>query len=185
MGNGISKTVGTTILTSLNEIFGANMAETQLKYGMLNTLFPNFMVYTPDRTDRHKWRRRTLRHAGWLLTSEVDFNPPHAGHPFPGKNFKKWLRWLTWVQLRTPPDATVWVNGAPVTNVAPAQAIMSTLKMALEDPAQIAVSFGWTEGAQLVVKVVQKPGQQYEIVVTSIEERDVPGGGHDNDEDDL
>jgi hypothetical protein len=184
MGNGISKTVGTTILTSLNEIFGDNMPVTQLKYGMLNTLFPNFMVYTSDQTDRHKWRRRTLRHAGWLLTSEVDFNPPHAGHPFPAKNFKKWLRWLTWLQVKVPADATVWVNGQQSTNVAPAQAIMSTLKMALEDPSQAGVRFGWTEGPQLIVRVTQQPAN-YEILVTSIEERDVPGGGHDNDEDDL
>jgi hypothetical protein len=89
MGNGLSRTVGTTILTSLNEIFGTNIPQTQLKYGMLNTLYPNFMAFTDDTSDRHVWRKRTLRHAGWLLTSEVDFNPPHVSHPFPAKNFKR------------------------------------------------------------------------------------------------
>ena len=183
MGNGISRAVGTTILTSLNEIFGANLSETRLKYGMLKTLYPNFLVYTSDTSDRHVWRKRTLRYAGWLLTSEVDFNPPHAGHPFPAKNFKKWLRWLTWLQTNPPANATVTVNGVATTTVAPAEAILTTLRLALEDSSPNPVTFGWTEGASLVVKVVQQPGT-YSIDVTSIKEGDITNG-HDNDEDDL
>lgn len=182
MGNGISRTVGTTILTSLNEIFGSNMAETRLKYGMLKTLYPNFLVFTDDRTDRHVWRKRTLRYAGFLLTSEVDFSPPHAGHPFPAKNFKKWLRWLTWLQTNPPANATVTVNGMPKV-IAPAEAILTTLRLALEDSVVSPVQFSWTEGPALVVKVRQQPGN-YSIDVTSIKEGDVTNG-HDNDEDDL
>ena len=182
MGNGISKTVGTTILTSLNGIFGPNMGETRLRYGMLNTLFPNFLVFTADQTDRHVWRKRTLRHAGWLLTSEVDFNPPHAGHPFPAKNFKKWLKWLTWLQVMPPNNATVKVNNV-VVNMPPAQAIMSTLKAALEDPSESPILFSWTEGAALAVTVIQQPGN-YSIDVVSLKEADI-NTSHDNDEDDL
>jgi hypothetical protein len=182
MGNGISRTVVTTILTSLSEIFGAKMGETRIKYGMLNTLYPNFMVYLADRTDRHIWRKRTLRHAAWLLTSEVDYNPPHTGHPFPARNFKKWLRWLTWIQLMAPANATVKVNNVVVA-MSPAEAIMSTLKAALEDPSQAPVKFGWTEGAALTVTVVQTPGN-YSITVNSLKEADI-ASGHDNDEDDL
>jgi len=182
MGNGLSRAVGTTILTSLNEIFGTNMSQTQLKYGMLNTLYPNFMVYTADTSNRHVWRKRTLRYAGWLLTSEVDFNPPHAGHPFPAKNFKKWLRWLTWLQVMPPANATVTVNDV-VVRTAPAEAIMSTLKAALEDPAQAPVSFSWTEGPTLAVTVMRAPGN-YSISVTSLKEIDITNA-HDDDEDDL
>ena len=181
MGNGLSRTAGTTILTSLNEIFGGKMAETRMKYGMLNTLYPNFLVYLDDRTDRHVWRKRTLRHAGFLLTSEVDFNPPHTGHPFPAKNFKKWLKWLTWLQLMPPANATVKINNV-VIRMAPAEAIMTTLRMAIEDPAQAPVRFGWTEGTALAVSVVQESGN-YSIDVVSLKESDI--GGHDNDEDDL
>lgn len=182
MGNGISRKVGTTILTSLNEIFGVKIGEAQMKYGMLKTLYPNFLVYLADQSDRHVWRRRTLRYAGWLLTSEVDFNPPHVSHPFPAKNFKKWLKWLTWLQLRPPANAIVTVNDV-VVRMAPAEAIMSTLRMALEDPAQTPVAFRWTEGAALVVNVMQQPGN-YMISVTSLKEADI-ASGHDNDEDDL
>jgi len=71
-----------------------------------------------------------LRYAGWLLTSEVDFNPPHVSLPFPAKNFKKWLRCLTWHQLRPPANATVKVNNV-VVRVAPAEAIMTTLGSAV------------------------------------------------------
>lgn len=185
MGNGISPIVGATIFTSLNEIFGANLPETRMKYGMLNTLYPNFLVYTPDRSDLHVWRKRTLRHAAWLLTSEVDFK--NGTHPFPAKKFKKWLRWLTWLQLRPPADATVTVNGARV-GMAPAEAIMSTLKMALEDQYSSGVSFHWTEdNSVLVVDVVQQqgtlhqPGRYGISVVSKKESSSLP----DNDEDDL
>lgn len=180
MGNGISRKAGTTILTSLNEIFGSNMDQTRLRYGMLKTLFPNFLVFTSDTSDRHVWRKRTLRFAGWLLTSEVDFNPPHAGHPFPAKNFKKWLRWLTWLQVMPPANAVVTVNGATV-QIAPAEAILTTLRMALEDSAGGGVQFAWTEGATLLVDVVQRSGS-YSIGVTSIKEGDITNG-NDNDED--
>jgi hypothetical protein len=182
MGNGISKQVGTTILTSLNEIFGTNMAATQLKYGMLNTLYPKFMEFTANTSDRHVWRKRTLRHAAFLFTSEVDFNPPHAGHPFPAKNFKKWLRWLTWLHVMPPANSTVRVNGGIVAGKAPADAIMATLKAALEDPAKTPVVFGWSEGAALVVEVVNTGGV-YSITVTSIKEPDIPNTTNDNDED--
>ena len=120
MGNAISKTSGATILTSLNSMFGTKMAETRLRYGMLNTLYPNFLVFLADQTDRHAWRKRTLRHAGFLLTSEVDFT--HTGHPFPAKNFKKWLKWLTWLQMMPPANATVKVNNV-VVQITPAEAI--------------------------------------------------------------
>ena len=184
MGNAISRKVATTLLTSLNEIFGTNMAATQLKYGMLNTLYPKFMEFTADTSDRHVWRKRTLRHAAFLFTSEVDFNPPHPGHPFPAKNFKKWLRWLTWLQVMPPANATVKVNGHVAAGKAPADAILTTLKMALEDPAKTPVSFEWAEGAAMVVEVVHTGGV-YSIGVTSIKEPDIPGAPHDNDEDDL
>ncbi len=183
MGNGVPRLVANTILTSLNETFGrVNMPQAQLRYGMLNTLYPNFLVYTADTTDRHVWRKRTLRHAGWLLTSEVDFNPPHVSHPYPAKNFKKWLRWLTWLQVMPPANATVTVNNALVA-IAPAEAIMTTLKAALEDPAQAPVAFHWNEGAILTVAAICSPGN-YSITITSVKEADI-SNVHDNDEDDL
>lgn len=187
MGNGITLIVGTTIFTSLNEIFGSKMAETRMKYGMLNTLYPNFLVYTADRSDLHVWRRRTLRHAAWLLTSEVDFKTSHDHHPFPAKKFKKWLRWLTWLQLRPPADATVTVNGV-VVPMAPAEGIMSTLKMALDDQFASRVNFRWTEDPNgLSVDVIQQPGTLYQpgtysiVVVSQKESNSLP----DTDEDDL
>jgi hypothetical protein len=187
MGNGISPIVGETIFTSLNEIFGTRLAETRMKYGMLNTLYPNFLVYMAKTTttDLHVWRKRTLRHAAWLLTSEVDFRS--GTHQFPAKKFRKWLKWLTWLQLRPPADATVTVNGV-VATIAPAQAIMSTLKMALDDQFASGVSFRWTEDDHvLVVDVMQQPGTaqqpgKYAIsVVSQKESNSLP----DTDEDDL
>jgi hypothetical protein len=81
-----------------------------------------------------------------------------------------------------PANATVTVNDV-VVRMAPAEAIMSTLRMALEDPAQTPVAFRWTEGAALVVNVMQQTGN-YMIAVTSLKEADI-STGHDNDEDDL
>lgn len=179
MGNGLSVRVATTTLSSLNVTFGAaNMPTMKLKYGMLNTLYPNLLLYTSDTSDRHVWRRRTLRHAGWLLTSEVNFN----AHAYPAKNYIKWLKWLTWLQMMPPTNATVTVNGVVTSGVAPAQAIMSTLKAALEDGSQGGgIQFLWNEGAALAVSVNQVSGN-YSISVTSAKESDINNVG-DDDED--
>jgi hypothetical protein len=171
-----------TVLISLNDLFGtANMPSLQQKYQMLKTLYPNFMSFTADKSDRHIWRKRTLRHAGWLLTSEVDFTAPHGAYP--GSNFVKWLKWLTWVHTLTTADATVKINGTVVAGIPPAKAIMDTLEAALEDGTQSGVVFSWTEKSvgQMTVTVDQRSGH-YSVAVESIQATGI-GGHPDNEED--
>lgn len=182
MGNGVPRQVATTVLTSLNSMFGAkNMTVMQQKYVMLNSLYPDFLSFTADTTDRHVWRKRTLRHAGWLLTSEVDFTS-HT-HVYPGKNFKKWLKWLTWVQTLQVTQASVTINGQPSAEP-PARAIMDTLKAALEDKAADGIGFDWSEKSTglMTVAVDQRPGR-YGISVQSIQATGI-SNIEDNDEDD-
>ncbi len=161
-----------------------NMPDLQRNYAKLNTLYPDFMVFLADKTDRHIWRKRTLRHAAWLLTSEVDFSHAHAGKPvYPGRTFIMWLKWLTWVQTLVPADAVVKINGARVTDVPPAKAITDTLLAAFNDGTHSGVVFFWTEKAAglMTVTVVQAPGK-FSITVESINAAGV-GGHSDNEED--
>jgi hypothetical protein len=182
MGNGFAPILVNTALTSLNAIFSTDLAATKAKYNALNSIYPSFLVYTNDMSDRHIWRKRTLRHAGWLLTSECDFNSQTAKYPYPGKNFLKWLRWLTWLQVM-PPSATISVDGV-IKNLAPAEAIMTTLRTALEDPQSTSVTFDWNEGAVLAVTITSV-SPNYSVSVTSVKEADIPGGVNDDDEDNV
>lgn len=183
MGNGFAPILVKTTLTSLNEMFKTNLDDTKVKFAALKTVYPNILVYTSDMSDLHIWRKQTLRHAAWLLTSECDFNSPTAIYPYPGKNFKRWLKWLTWLQLKAPKDATVTVDNKPTPKLAPAEAIMKTLKTALEDVASKSVSFYWNEGAALAVTITSV-SPNYTIAVTSVKEPDIPKVA-DNDEDEV
>jgi hypothetical protein len=182
MGNGFTRIEATTVLGSINDMFGGNMAATRAKYTHLRYVYPEFLEFTPDTSDRHKWRKRTLRFAGMLLTSEIDFTA--SAHPYPGKNFKRWLRWLTWLQVMPPANAQVKIDGV-VTNTAPAQAIMDTIKLALDNP-NGEVRFNWDEDAGVMKVDIKRAGAPiYEISVRSKKERDIPSGHNDNDEDSL
>jgi hypothetical protein len=181
MGNGFLLTEVTTALTSLNTMFGGDVATTRTKYGYLNNAYPNFLLYLGDTSDRRVWRKRTLRHAGFLLTSEVDFK--NAAHPYPAKTFRRWLKWLTWLQMMAAKDATVKFDNVVQSNITPAQAIMDTLKAAIEN-ASGTVHFSWSEGDMLTVEIKKATAPNYEIKVTSIKEPDVTGVVSD-DEDRL
>jgi len=181
MGNGFTRKEATTVLTSLNDLFSGQMADTRSKYVHLKAVFPGFLQYTDDNTDRRVWRLRTLRYAGLMLTADIDFNS--SVHPYPGKNFKRWLRWLTWLQLM-PGRADVWIDSAH-SDDPPAKAIMETVRLALEDPSGV-VAFDWSEvNGAMRVEIKRAGAPNYEIKVWSKEEHGVPGGHHDNDEDDL
>jgi hypothetical protein len=183
MGSGLSHGLAITTLTSLNKLFNEKLPATKANYARLKAVYPNLLIYADaNTTEHHTWRHQTLRFAGWLLTAECDFNEPHV-LSYPGKNFKKWLRWLTWLQLFPQPGSTVLVNGQPVARV-PAEAIMTTLRKALDDPMSTAVTFAWHEGAALEVDVTTV-SPVYSISVTSLKEPDIPAGPHDNDEDDV
>jgi hypothetical protein len=181
MGNGVPRVVANTTLTSLNTMFNqTNMPSLQLKYQKLKALYPSFMTYSASQADRHIWRQSTLRYAGWLLTSEVDV--ASAAHPYPGRSFVMWLKWLTWVQTLGPNDAGVTINGAAA-QIPPAKAILDMLKAALEDQAQSPVLFNWAERAVglMTVAVDQKP-RPYGVAVHSIQAAGI--AGHlDNEED--
>ena len=120
MGAGLTLTVVTTTLVSLNEMFNStNIGALKTKYRDLKQhVYPNLMKYTPPppASDRHDWRQSTLRHAGWLLTSEVHLGYKYPGsnlEAFPGHDFIKWLKWLTWVQTLGAADADVKITPAP------------------------------------------------------------------------
>lgn len=182
MGNGFTRKEATTVLGSLNDMFDGGMPATRTKYTHLKYVYPQFLQYTADTSDRHVWRKRTLRFAAMLLTSEIDFTA--SAHPYPGKNFKRWLRWLTWLQVMPPASARVKIDGA-ATNDSPAQAIIETLKLALDDP-NGTVAFDWNEDPGMMkVDIKRATAPKYEISVLSKKEHDIPGGHHDNDEDDL
>jgi hypothetical protein len=179
MGSGVTRVVAQTVLISLNDMFNAaNMPGLQQKYKMLKNLYGDFMGFTADKSDRHIWRKKTLRHAGWLLTSEVNF-----GHDYPARNFVMWLKWLTWVQTLKDADATVNINATAVTGVPPAKAILDTLKAALEDVAQSPVTFAWAEKTTglMTVSVDQRPGH-YAVAIESIQATGIVGHP-DNEED--
>jgi hypothetical protein len=182
MGNGIAHVVASTALTSLNKLFSDNLAATKKKYKALSSpdVFPKLLVYTSN-PDRRVWRRRTLRHAGWLFTSELDLTSDAS--PYPARDFARWLKWLTWLQTAEG-DVTVTEGADVVRNgETPAEAIMGTLKIALEDTAHNPVHFRWAEGDNLTVNVDRTPGQ-YSIEVISIRANHGNIAGiKDNDED--
>jgi hypothetical protein len=185
MGNGLAPIVANTTLYSLNKLFSVYLSDTKAKYAALNSpdVFPNFLIYT-NSSDRRVWRKRTLRHAGWLFTSDLDFTSKTI--PYPAREFANWLKWLTWLQTAAG-DVNVLVSGVTTHNdETPAQAIMGTLKIALEDKADHAVQFAWSEPTgndTLTVNVNRTPGK-YKIEVISI---DAANGNiaaiGDNDED--
>jgi hypothetical protein len=178
MGNGFTVKEADTTLTSLNHMLNDDVTKTRDKFMHLKAVFPDFLKYTDDTSDRRKWRLRTLRFAGLLLTADIDFRS--SAHPFPGRNFKRWLRWLTWLQVM-PDPATVMINGAPEA-VHPAEAVMETIRLTLEDP-NGRCRCEWGERAAMVVEVGRR-SPNYAITIWSKKEQDV-GGPHDNDEDDL
>jgi hypothetical protein len=183
MGNGFTRKEARTVLGSLNDLFDGNMPSTRAKYTHLKYVYPEFLQYISDTSDRHVWRKRTLRFAAMLLASEIDFTV--TAHPYPGKNFKRWLRWLTWLQVMAPADAKVKIDGVLQTTISPAQAIMDTLKLALDDP-NGKVKLDWNEQAgTMKVDVERAAAPTYKISVFSKKEHDIPSGHHDNDEDDL
>ena len=179
MGNGFTVKEARTVLTSLNRMFNADVAATRANYAHLKAVYPEFLMFTADTSDRRIWRKRTLRFAALLLTADIDFTT--SAHPFPGKNFKRWLRWLTWLQVM-PDPATVKIDNV-VSADPPAKAIMDTLRMALED-AGGKVEFDWGELAAMSVEVQRATAPNYKIKVRSMKEQDI-GGHHDNDEDDV
>jgi translation initiation factor 2 alpha subunit (eIF-2alpha) len=82
------------------------------------------------------------------------------------------------------PHATVKVDGQ-IVNQPPAQAIIETLKAALDDP-NGKVVFHWSEDrTAMLVDVSRATAPNYSISVASEEERNAPGGHHDNDDDDI
>jgi hypothetical protein len=185
MGNGLAPIAAQTALTSLNKLFSDNLAQTKKKYAVLNgpDAFPNLLVYT-NSPDRRVWRKRTLRHVAWLFTSEVDFTD--ASNHYPARNFARWLKWLTWLQTAGG-NVTVTVSGVVTANgETPAQAIMNTLKIALEDSAATPVKFHWSEpqgNDTLTVNVDRTPGN-YSIQVISIRANNPNIAAiNDNDED--
>ncbi len=183
MGNGFTIVEAATTLTSLNSMLNQDVGRTRDKYNHLKAVFPDFLRYTDDTSDRRIWRLRTLRFAGLLLTADIDFRS--SAHPFPGRNFKRWLRWLTWLQVM-PDPATVLINSVPVGGTPdaehPAQAVMETIRLTLEDP-NGKCRCEWGERAAMVVEVGRR-SPNYSITVWSKKEQDV-GGPHDNDEDEL
>ena len=194
MGAGLTRTVVTTVLISLNDMFNSqNIGALKTKYKALKSVYPNFMRYTlpPPASDRHVWRQSTLRHAGWLLTSEVHvaYKDPNSNlDAYPGQNFIKWLKWLTWVQMLGPDDAVVKITPAPPPNAPPtppAKAILDTLTLALNDKNNNGVIFSWSElpkGQTMTVTVDQTPGS-YTVTVVSIRSDEITAPVSDNDED--
>ena len=94
---------------SLNKMFNAaNIVALKGTYTNLKVLYPSFMQYTPRApgTNRRAWRTSTLRYAALLLTSEVNLN----SSDYPGRDFIRWLKWLTWVQTLGHADAVVKIN---------------------------------------------------------------------------
>jgi hypothetical protein len=195
MGAGLTLTVVTTTLVSLNEMFNStNIGALKTKYRDLKQhVYPNLMKYTPPppASDRHDWRQSTLRHAGWLLTSEVHLGYKYPGsnlEAFPGHDFIKWLKWLTWVQTLGAADADVKITPAPPPGtpaITPAQAILDTLTLALNDTTDNGVHFDWSEmakGGTMKVTVDQRP-TSYTITVVSVRSDDIPVPVSDNDED--
>jgi hypothetical protein len=195
MGAGLTLTVVTTTLVSLNEMFNStNIGALKTKYRDLKQhVYPNLMKYTPPppASDRHDWRQSTLRHAGWLLTSEVHLGYKYPGsnlEAFPGHDFIKWLKWLTWVQTLGAADADVKITPAPPPGtpaITPAQAILDTLTLALNDKTDNGVHFDWSEmatGGTMKVTVDQRP-TSYTITVVSVRSDDIPVPVSDNDED--
>jgi hypothetical protein len=193
MGAGLPLGAAVAVVNSLNGLFypGQNIHDLKSKYKALQGLYPTFMSYRSllaDGSNRHDWRKSTLRYAGWLLTSEIILSSSIVpGTPdYPGQTFIKWLKWLTWIQTFGAGSATVTVVPALPTGSAvpaPAEAILNTLTLALNDPNDNnSVSFQWTQGSQLIVAVNQTPGQ-YAISVTSVNADDPSVNASDDDED--
>jgi hypothetical protein len=180
MGNGLVGAAAKTTLYSLNKLFQDKIKDTRTNYGYLKTVYPELLEFTVQGSDLHGWRKSTLRYAAWLLTSEVDF-AASTHLPYPANSFKQWLRWLTWVQSLDAKDATVIIDST-LTNQPPAQAILDTVKMALQD-ANGVIAFEWLhDKTQFKVETTRK-SPNYTITVTCKGENEAPSNKNDDDED--
>ena len=196
MGKGVilpSADQAQAIASNLNTMFSEPYFEaTKARYHALKAHYPALLEHKAGEAGTSR-RQRTLRHAGWLLTADVDFGAALSGTAlYPAKKFRLWLRWLTWVEQHQQPNSTVTIDGQTTTRETPAQAIKETLRQAFNKPNNapdgISVTFTWLPPAatetELVV-VVLRTAPQYSIVVKSRSVEDISGLPDADDDDKL
>jgi hypothetical protein len=192
MGAGFSDSAAIGLANSLTTLFNQqNIPDLKQYYSNLQKIHPSFMQYTarPVGGDRRAWRTSTLRFAGLLLSSNVklDYQTTAPKDDYPGRTFIKWLKWLTWVQTLGHADAVVTINTVLAPTITPAQAILDTLSLALQDTSTKPINpvvFKWSEipqGGLMTVTVTQTP--PYSVTVESIRADDIAIPISDNDED--
>lgn len=95
MGEVAARATAVAAGNKLNDLFNsANVATTKTRVDTLRANgFPG-LLRKKNGNPPAPARQRTLRFAGWLLTSDVAFidTDPSKG------NFRDWLRWLTWLK---------------------------------------------------------------------------------------
>jgi len=177
MGKGVTlpgRDQALAIASDLNTMFSTdNFEVTKARYHALKSHYPAFLEHKDNETGASR-RQRTLRHAGWLLTADVDFGASDTGTAFyPAKKFRLWLRWLSWIEHKPPPNSVVIVNET-ASNETPAQAIKKTLYAAFDRPHDFAnpasVLFSWQQASgPLGLQVeVDRRGPRYGIKITSL-----------------
>jgi hypothetical protein len=180
MGQLINVASALATANTLNWMFNTNLANTIVVVGSLRTAVPELLkaINHPPK------RRESLRFAAFLLNDQIPFtvNDPvdHKGAK-PKESFKKWLRWLTWIDLE---DAAGWVDGnGHALASAPGFLIRQTIDAALARP--VPISFTWNEKAagKPVLSIDTTNAALWKIDMLSISVKGVNKNSDDEDDD--
>jgi hypothetical protein len=190
MGEGFlpSQYDASAITSHLNAMFSKDgIRQTRTRFLVLKAMYPILLEYKENEVHNSK-RKRSLRYAAWLLMSDIDF--ANVDKPYPAKNFRAWLRWLTWLERHTPADVAVTVDGGQLNAEKPAEAILKTLRRALEDSDDndVTVAFKWDPpppGGKELVVITRRQPPAYEIRVQSRPADDLPTTIGDNEDDEF
>jgi hypothetical protein len=194
MGEGLilpNKADARTIALHLNAMFCVDaFPQTRDAYRALKIINPDFLTFDVNATGNSK-RKRSLRFAAWVLTSDIKFNHP-GPKGYPAKRFKLWLRWLTWIERHQTTASVNQVdqNGTISTlNEKAPQAIINTMVEAFESTAaNVNIAFDWDKagaGDPALGVWVRRIAPDYQIHVVSKREQDLPAGIKDNEDDEF
>lgn len=186
MGEGFLPTAadGRIVAKHLRGMFSEKgLPTTRDTYDKLKSVYDDLLTYDNTATGNSR-RKRSLRYAAWLMTSDIDFKDKTS--PYPAKKFKAWLRWLTWVE-RFPPRKSVVTIDSALSKERPAEAIIRTLSDALQNKQVKSVDLEWAHAGdndpELTITVTRRL-PEYKISISSRSEKDLVQIS-DNEDDDL